>query len=103
MESAERASHYLAGYSGTGRRKCGSGQIHSGGSLLHEAGTLLEGRMGAREGPQSFIDNLRENTELFPFNLFSFTVLCLTLTEETIAINLILMCSDCVAQILTKI
>ena len=67
MESAERASHYLAGYSGTGRRKCGSGQIHSGGSLLHEAGTLLEGRMGAREGPQSFIDNLRENTELFPF------------------------------------
>ena len=58
MESAETASHYLAGFSGTGRRKCGSGQIHSGGSLLHEAGTLLEGRMGAREDPQSFIDNL---------------------------------------------
>ena len=94
MESAERASHYLAGYSGTGRRKCGSGQIHSGGSPLHEAGTLLEGRMGAREGPQSFIDNLRENTELLPFNLFFFWTVLKTLTEETIATNLILICSD---------
>ena len=92
MESAERASHYLAGYSGTGRRKCGLG--HSGGSLLHEAGTLLEGRMGAREGPQSFIDNLRENTELLPFNLFFFWTVLKTLTEETIATNLILICSD---------
>ena len=93
MESAERASHYLAGYSGTGRRKCGSGQIHSGGSLLHEAGTLLEGRMGAREGPQSFIDNHRENTVLLPFNLFFFWTGLKTLTEETIATNMILMCS----------
>ena len=82
MESAETASHYLAGFSGTGRRKCGSGQIHSGGSLLHEAGTLLEGRMGAREDPQSFIDNLCENTELLPFNLLFFSGLCLKPSQK---------------------
>ena len=50
--------------------------------------------MGAREGPQSFIDNTRENAELLPFNLFFFWAVLKTLTEETIATNLILICSD---------
>ena len=35
-----------------------------GGTLLSEAGIILEGRLGVREGPQSFIDNTLVNTNL---------------------------------------